>query len=248
MIKWPFTWFSKSCDSNNCHESSSTAAPSCPSTATPSDSSECPRVDASSDAGCPASSSSSCSPDVDPRNMMPVIPNQSADALDLSKDRERSNIPKTGSDEKWVYPSPQQFYNALLRKNKDVAESDLMDSVVFAHNVTNEKTWEDIMRWEAMHFEQCKDPSLLRFVGRSEDLTPRAWFSYLFLPRGTPFDRHDWYVDRCGTPIRYVIDYYDDPNADNELEISLDTRPALDSFQNAWDRIRFRWTAPKRRT
>ena len=25
-----------------------------------------------------------------------------------------------------------------------------------------------------------------------------------------PFDRHDWYVDRCGTEVRYVIDFYFD--------------------------------------
>ena len=23
-----------------------------------------------------------------------------------------------------------------------------------------------------------------------------------------PFDRHDWYVDRCGQEVRYVIDFY----------------------------------------
>lgn len=23
-----------------------------------------------------------------------------------------------------------------------------------------------------------------------------------------PFDRHDWVVDRCGTEVRYVIDFY----------------------------------------
>lgn len=23
-----------------------------------------------------------------------------------------------------------------------------------------------------------------------------------------PFDRHDWIVDRCGTEVRYVIDFY----------------------------------------
>ena len=23
-----------------------------------------------------------------------------------------------------------------------------------------------------------------------------------------PFDRHDWYVDRCGREVRYVIDFY----------------------------------------
>ena len=24
----------------------------------------------------------------------------------------------------------------------------------------------------------------------------------------SPFDRHDWIVDRCGTEVRYVIDFY----------------------------------------
>jgi hypothetical protein len=23
-----------------------------------------------------------------------------------------------------------------------------------------------------------------------------------------PFDRHDWIVDRCGTKVRYIIDFY----------------------------------------
>ena len=23
-----------------------------------------------------------------------------------------------------------------------------------------------------------------------------------------PFDRHDWWVDRCGQEVRYVIDFY----------------------------------------
>ncbi len=25
-----------------------------------------------------------------------------------------------------------------------------------------------------------------------------------------PFDRHDWFVDRCGEEVRYVIDFYFD--------------------------------------
>lgn len=25
-----------------------------------------------------------------------------------------------------------------------------------------------------------------------------------------PFDRHDWFVDRCGDEVRYVIDFYFD--------------------------------------
>ena len=35
-------------------------------------------------------------------------------------------------------------------------------------------------------------------------------------------DRHDWVVDRGGTEVRYVIDYYHD-----ERGTGLDRRPAL---------------------
>lgn len=53
-----------------------------------------------------------------------------------------------------------------------------------------------------------------------------------------PFDRHDWYVDRCGKSVRYVIDYYDDPSQNDDLQVKIDARPALDSFQAVRDRVR----------
>lgn len=31
----------------------------------------------------------------------------------------------------------------------------------------------------------------------------RSWFG-----GPLPFDRHDWYIDRCGQEVRYVIDFY----------------------------------------
>lgn len=120
-----------------------------------------------------------------------------------------------------------------------------MDAIIYAHNVTNERTWTEILEWEMLHADRCKKPSLLRFVGRSEDLSPRGYISKFFYWRGAPFDRHDWIIDRCGIEqVRYIIDYYDDEHATGdedlvELDISLDTRPALDSIQNAFDRIRF---------
>lgn len=60
-----------------------------------------------------------------------------------------------------------------------------------------------------------------------------------------PFDRHDWIVDRCGKDVRYVIDYYDGGLPDETYKFALlDVRPALDSPQNAFDRLRvfyLRW-------
>lgn len=65
-----------------------------------------------------------------------------------------------------------------------------------------------------------------------------------------PFDRHDWFVDRGGKEVRYVIDYYHDESAINKDQtpsglndtksmqsIKVDVRPALDSFPSFVDRL-----------
>ena len=58
-----------------------------------------------------------------------------------------------------------------------------------------------------------------------------------------PFDRHDWIVDRCGTDVRYIIDYYDGGkvNKINYQFTLLDVRPAFDSFSAFWDRSKATW-------
>lgn len=55
-----------------------------------------------------------------------------------------------------------------------------------------------------------------------------------------PFDRHDWVVDRCGTEVRYIIDFYnaDTRKAGTPAAMHLDVRPALDSFGAVVDRVR----------
>jgi len=74
---------------------------------------------------------------IDPTNQMPVTPNQQpwpGQSKLLSTDRVTSAIPKAGGTQ-WVFPSPQMFYNALMRKGKgaDVTEDD-MGTVVAVHN------------------------------------------------------------------------------------------------------------------
>lgn len=64
-------------------------------------------------------------------------------------------------------------------------------------------------RWESLHYSECGQPQLLRFRGRPDELSPLARLSS-WLGGPLPFDRHDWYVDRCGTEVRYVIDFYFD--------------------------------------
>lgn len=66
-------------------------------------------------AECPVKNS-----DIDPLNMMPP-PNQRPapdQPFPLSTTRQESSIPKADGKEgeKWVYPSQQMFWNAMLRK------------------------------------------------------------------------------------------------------------------------------------
>lgn len=61
-----------------------------------------------------------------------------------------STIPKAGSDsEHWVYPSPQMFWNAMLRKgwrwkDDDLSQKD-MQHIISIHNVNNELAWQEVM-------------------------------------------------------------------------------------------------------
>jgi cytochrome c heme-lyase len=192
---------------------------------------------------------------IDPNNQMPIDLNTPpTSATSLTPERVKSTIPKGGTDsDTWLYPSPQMFYNALARKNKlDGVEENDMNTVVAIHNNMNENTWRQILAWESLHEDEAKgpgrEPKLLRFMGRPDDLSPRAWLKSRIFGCCKPFDRHDWIVDRGGKEIRYVIDYYHDESAvsiDKTPEslmdatsvksIKVDVRPAVDSLQSIRD-------------
>jgi cytochrome c heme-lyase len=79
------------------------------------------------------------------------------------------------SDKNWVYPSEQQFFNAMQRKKHNPQVRD-MKSVVPIHNAVNEKAWEDILMWEVgMGSEKCGGPRLISFAGKPKVRTPKAW-------------------------------------------------------------------------
>jgi len=64
-------------------------------------------------------------------------------------------------------------------------------------------------------------------------MTPRARLNTL-LGYSAPFDRHDWVVDRCGTRVEYVIDFYQGRrDADGRPSFYLDVRPKLNSWEGA---------------
>ena len=96
-------------------------------------------------------------------------------AKDLPLDRVTSSIPRTDTQGNWMYPSQQQLYNALSRKNHNPREAD-MKFVVPIHNAVNERTWMQIMEWEnGQGGERCGGAKLATFRGRPNDTSPKAW-------------------------------------------------------------------------
>lgn len=167
------------------------------------------------------------------------IPTQSS-----TPESESSSVSNTppGTEPRWVYPSEQMFYNAMKRKGWSPTEDD-MTAVVSIHNAVNERAWREITRWEqvAGGAASCGGPRLVRFRGRPKDYSPKARFLNL-LGYNLPFDRHDWVVDRCGTEVRYVIDFYNAaPQPHAPAALHLDVRPALDSPMALWERLRMQW-------
>ncbi|KAF2665955.1 cytochrome c and c1 heme-lyase [Microthyrium microscopicum] len=143
---------------------------------------------------------------LNPLNWMPTnlsneaAPNQN---YKLPLEREQSTIPKGDGSGNWEYPSPQQMYNALLRKGYNDTPVDGIEPMVAVHNFLNEGTWAEIMEWERRFgrglmqgWRECargeagtkysaagemdwtdKDlpaPQLARFTGRPGELSPRA--------------------------------------------------------------------------
>ncbi|KAL2832385.1 cytochrome c/c1 heme lyase-domain-containing protein [Aspergillus cavernicola] len=128
-------------------------------------------------------------------------PNQTQD---LPVDRELSTIPRGDTEGNWEYPSPQQMYNAMLRKGYTDTPQDAVEAMVAVHNFLNEGAWNEIVGWERLFskglwtgWEKCRrgeetiamdlareeyygtsnatpPPRLLRFQGRPQELTPKA--------------------------------------------------------------------------
>lgn len=53
-------------------------------------------------------------------------------------------------EEQWEYPSPQQFYNALVKKGWETPEESI-ETMVSIHNWMNEAAWQQVRTWEEKH-------------------------------------------------------------------------------------------------
>ncbi|KAI8825733.1 cytochrome c/c1 heme-lyase [Fimicolochytrium jonesii] len=199
----------------------------------------CP-VDHGGSASKPAGHPPTPSDSLNPLNMMPNLsqhPLSASQRTVLSTSRTQSSIPRPDVNETWDYPSPQQFYNALVRKGYETPEAEV-PTMVDIHNFLNEACWGEVQKWEKKFHCDCKDLKLKKFQGRPQDLTPKARM-YSWFGVEKPFDRHDWTIDRCGEDVRYVIDYYSAPDEEPGVPaFNCDVRPALDSPSAVFDRAR----------
>ena len=166
----------------------------------------------------------------------------------LGTERQVSSIPRgeetvhhqysSSDDTRWVYPSEQQFYNAMRKKGWSNVPEESIPTVLQIHNHINERTWREIQGWEG-----SKNLKMVRFEGRPNDLTPKAFVnSYMRRLYDPPFDRHDWYVEntKSNEIQRYIIDYYYLPPAQPNLPPTpyVDARPAIDQPRALWLRSR----------
>ncbi|EAQ84713.1 hypothetical protein CHGG_08727 [Chaetomium globosum CBS 148.51] len=120
----------------------------------------------------------------------------------LPTSRDESSIPRGTGESNWEYPSPQQMYNALLRKGYTDTDITAVESMVDVHNFLNEGAWGEIVDWErrfarglSRGWEVSKrgeenaplalrrleaqeggqtQPTLIRFQGRPKEMTPKA--------------------------------------------------------------------------
>ncbi|KAF4659722.1 hypothetical protein FOZ61_004532 [Perkinsus olseni] len=141
------------------------------------------------------------------------------------------------------YPSEDQFYKTVKRKGHAV-EADDMRTVVAIHNAVNERAWHQIKEVEdRLHGRVCAKEALrlVKFVGRPGEVSPKSRIMRLLGGWTEPFDRHDWYIDRCGTTVRYVVDFYDGrppegtahlPLSQQPVSIFVDARPAVSTLND----------------
>ena len=135
--------------------------------------------------GCPVSSSSGerkYDPSVSDERFGQEQQNDQTSLLSTS--RAVSSIPRINDDKKpdhqpngsdrWVYPSEQQYFNAIRRKGYNPSEADI-PATLYIHNHVNEESWRRIILWEKIRANE--NPTLRRFVGRPKDVSPQAFIN-----------------------------------------------------------------------
>ncbi|KAK4056048.1 holocytochrome c synthase [Microbotryomycetes sp. JL221] len=156
-----------------------------------------------------------------------------------SSSKKDASSDTTQSTGKWEYPSPQQFYNALVRKGWETPEESV-EMMVNIHNWLNEEAWNQVRTWEEKHVGGDRS-MLASFSGRPQDISPKARY-HMFMGKLFP----NTYAKTTRAIDANVIDYYSLPDDDGGNPVfSLDVRPAIDDFSSLRERLSF-WYESKR--
>ncbi|KAG6026665.1 hypothetical protein E4U41_001212 [Claviceps citrina] len=224
-------------------------SPTTPNTWTQSLASYLPWPRPSSPTSSPQAQPSSSSSSLDTNRVISTIPRSAVPRCPVDDDKGASSSSGAANHEiesgldpsgRWVYPSEKMFFDAMRRKGYDARAAD-MKTVVPIHNAVNERAWQQIREWEAPYLSQanCDGPKLDSFANKNDRMTPTARLNTI-LGYTAPFDRHDWVIDRCGTRVDYVIDFYAGrPGAAGGRpgpSFYLDVRPKL----NTWEGVKMR--------
>eukprot|EP00455_Lapot_gusevi_P047958 TRINITY_DN6573_c0_g4_i1.p1 TRINITY_DN6573_c0_g4~~TRINITY_DN6573_c0_g4_i1.p1 ORF type:complete len:184 (+),score=20.14 TRINITY_DN6573_c0_g4_i1:36-554(+) len=121
-------------------------------------------------------------------------------------------------DEMFYFNNLQEVYDYMRISGIQLSDQDLR---VIAAGISYRAAWKGISVYEDLHKSACPNPRFKKLIPVSEP-TIKARFLKL-IGRDVPFDRHDYLVDRCGTEVRYIVEFY----ANGTHDFVVDARPHL---------------------
>ncbi|KAI9788828.1 MAG: Cytochrome c1 heme lyase [Candelina submexicana] len=148
----------------------------------------------------------------------PLLPRFTHSRPGLASDREISTIPRAGLVEEGRTPA-----NNEQETGKDsVSGNWIYPSEEMFFNAMRRKNYDP------------KTEDMKAIVPIHNAVNERAWAEIKEWEKGRGAEAHDWIVDRCGTKVEYVIDFYagrDEMKQGKSLNFYLDVRPKLNSFE-----------------
>ena len=132
----------------------------------------------------------------------------------------------TQDPEFWKNPTSAQFMKLYHQKDTYLEENDAL-AFVFAHSDVFQRNWKEIMKYEQKFIDDgsCTigpRPHEIHPYFDLDDFTYKARLANIFTSR-TPVSRHDFTINRCETPVKYIIETYTDKSGKE----TIDCRPAM---------------------
>lgn len=150
-----------------------------------------------------------------------------------------SHQPAAGSgaadnDDEFEFTSMAQVFEYARLTQTQLDDKELR---VIAAGISYRAAWRGIMEFERLPrpLSSCR-PEAVKFVQLLPNQPPTLKSRVLAALGQTPeaFDRHDYIVDRCGTRLRYTIEFL--PGL-SETEFTVDARPCFNAGRGWVDRF-----------